>query len=156
MATVFDALIGVMEKEGQNHIKALEKLVRTRRDKKRIKPDGKPNLGKQVKFLKDVSYSIKVTDKGITIIFTTERIEGSLLDVTREYMKLNNLSEPQYSAYAVAKSLAVKGVSDVVPINNRRLRGVIDRIQQEATNIQIKAGLDVLKNFTLDNLNMEV
>jgi hypothetical protein len=150
MADVLSELIAFMQKEGQEHIAGVYKTIPKKRDKKR------ENVAKKVKFIKNITYHVINKPDKVGIEIRTERIEGSLLEVTAEWMRLKGMSGQQYSVWAVAKTLAKEGVADVVFINNRRLKKMKDRIDDFATNIQIKLNLSFTQNISFEDLKLEL
>lgn len=144
------ALDDFIKAQGRAHVEGVLKTIPKKRDKTRT------NVAKKVKFIRHLSFSVITNGGGIGISVKTERIEGSLLDVTAEWLRQKGLSEAQYSVWAVAKTLAREGVADVVFINNRRLKKMKDAIDAYAAELQLKLGLDLTKNFSIDDLKLEI
>lgn len=150
MATAFEVLNDYMAAQGVAHVNFVETTIPKKKNKKR------ENVAKRVKFLKTIKSEVKVLPEGIALVVTSERIEGSLLDVTAEWLRQKGLTGAQYSTWAIAKSLAQSGVADLVFINNRNLKKTKNNIDEFATQLQLKLVTDLTKNFTLADLNIQI
>lgn len=150
MATAFEVLTDYMKQQGQAHVTFVETTIPKKKTKTRV------NVAKHVKFLQNLSWEVITTPEGQALKITSERIEGSLLDVTAEWLRLKGLTGQQYNAWAFAKSFAKSGVADVVFINNRNLKKVKENLDKFAIELQLKLIKDLTKNFTLADLSVEI